>query len=205
MSVVVGIDPSLSSAGIAILVDGRPRYLRSVGSPAIPGLAGHYGERSDRIGRQCRQILAAIDGWTERTGHDWPELAVIEGQAFGANLPSTSESSGLWWRLYASLRGRGVPIAVIAPKTRALWATGSGDADKAAVKAAVRAWWPHARDHIRNDDIADAAALALAGALHCGDPMPFPVKPQHHNRLKAAQWPSVSRTKPEPPQVGAPR
>lgn len=191
MSVVVGIDPSLSSAGIAILVDGRPAHLRSVGSPAIPGLAGHYPERSDRIGRQCRQILATIDGWTERTGHDWPELAVIEGLAYGANMPSTSERSGLWWRLYAALRGRGVPIAVIAPKTRALWATGSGDADKAAVKAAVKAWWPHARDHIRNDDIADAAALALAGALWLGDPMPFPVKPQHYNRLKAAQWPQL--------------
>lgn len=191
MAVVVGIDPSLSSAGIAILVDGRPRFLRSVGSPAIPGVSGYYGERSDRIGRQCRQILAEIDGWTERTGEDRPELAVIEGQAFGANLPSTSERSGLWWRLYASLRGRGVPIAVIAPKTRALWAAGSGDADKAAVKAAVRAWWPHARNHIRNDDIADAAALALAGAFHLGDPMPFPIKPQHHNRLKAAQWPTT--------------
>lgn len=205
MAIVCGIDPSLSSAGIAILVDGRPRFLRSISSPAIPGLAGHYGERSDRIGRQTRQILAAIDGWAERTGQDWPELAVIEGQAFGANLPSTSERSGLWWRLYASLRGRGVPIAVIAPKTRALWAAGSGDADKAAVKTAVRDWWPHARDHIRNDDIADAAALALAGALHLGDPMPFTVKPQHHNRLKAAQWPSVSPTKPEPPHVEAPR
>lgn len=191
MATVVGIDPSLSSAGIAVLVDGRPRLLRAVGSPAIPGLAGHYPERSDRIGRQCRQILTTIDTWTEHTGNHWPELAVIEGQAYGANMPSTSERSGLWWRLYASLRGRGVPIAVIAPKTRALWATGHGDADKPAVLTAARSWWPWAAGHIRNHDIADAAALALAGALHCGDPMPFPLKPQHHNRLKAAQWPQL--------------
>lgn len=203
MSVVCGLDLSLTSTGIGVLVNGRPALLRSVGETAN-GVAGHYPERSDRIGRQCRRIMSVLENWTNRTGHQI-DMAVIEGPAYGINLPSSFDRAWLWGRVYSTLRGRSVPIAVIAPKTRALWAAGSGDADKAAVKAAVRAWWPHARDHIRNDDIADAAALALAGALYLGDPMPFPVKPQHHHRLKAAQWPSLSCAKPEPPQVGAPR
>lgn len=196
MAIVVGIDPSLTSTGLAILKHGQPTLLTAIGNPGTAGAP--YPERSDRIGRQTRHTTETLQNWLPQT-----HLAIIEGPSYDHNLPSNFDRAGLWWRLYATLRARHIPIAVIAPKTRALWATGNGDADKKTVTQTVKNWWPHARDHIRNDDIADAAALALAGAFHCGDPMPFPIKPQHHNRLKAVQWPTLSPTKPDTTQAGA--
>ncbi|MEC4838158.1 hypothetical protein R2360_00205 [Mycobacteroides chelonae] len=40
-----------------------------------------------------------------------------------------------------------------------------------------------------NHDIADAAVLALMGAFHLGEAMPFTVKERHYAGLEAAAWP----------------
>lgn len=183
--IVCGIDPSLTNTGIAILLDGRPLLLKSVGHGTANGRT--YGHRSDRIVSQCRAVIDAIvEG--DMAG-DQPDLAVIEGPAYGANMPSNHDRAGLWWGLYSTLRARRIPIAVVAPKTRALWATGSGNADKATVLAAVRGWWPETR--ILNHDIADAAVLAAIGAFHHGDPMPFEVRERHSANLATVQWPEL--------------
>lgn len=202
--IVVGIDPSLTSTGLVILRDGRP--FRPPGAPLPLKAIGNdqpartYDEQADRIGSQYKLIRDEIVKWTEYVHIN---LVVIEGLPHGVNLPSTSERSGLWWDLYRLLRARRIPIGIIYPTTLKLWATGNGKADKAAMKATVKSWWPHARDFITNDDIADAAALALAGAFQLGDPMPFEVRPVHAERLKAAKWPSNLCAKPETMQVGA--
>lgn len=129
---------------------------------------------------QCRTITDILATWTI-------DLAVIEGPAYGANLPSNHDRAGLWWGLYSALRARKIPTAVVAPGTRAKWATGHGRATKTDVLAAVRTWWPH--QAIRNHDIADAAVLATLGAYHLGEPMPFPVKDRHTLALEAIAWP----------------
>lgn len=193
MSTVVGIDPSLTSAGIAVLRDGRPVLLTSVGHASPNGQ--DYSHRSDRIVSQCRAVINAIAGLPSKTP-DWVtgsglaiDLAVIEGPAYGQHLPSNHDRAGLWWGLYSALRAKRVPTAVVAPKTRAKWATGRGDAKKPAVLAAVRATWPTWAHHIRNDDIADALTLAAMGALHHGDPLPFPPRNYQHNGLESVTWP----------------
>lgn len=202
----MGLDPSLTSTGVAILRNGRP--FRPPGAPSPLKAIGDdrpartYDEQSDRIGRQYKRIRDEIIKWSE---HVQIDLVVIEGIPHGLNLPSTSERSGLWWDLHRLLRSRRIPIAIIYPTTLKLWATGNGKADKAAMKTTVRGWWPHARDFITCDDIADAAALALAGAFQLGDPMPFEVRPVHTERLKAAKWPSNFGPTPETMQVGAVR
>lgn len=182
--IVAGIDPSLTNTGIAVLCDGQPLSLRSVGHGTPNGKT--YGHRSDRIVSQCRAVIDAIILAEDAK----PALAVIEGPAYGANLPSAHDRAGLFWGLYSTLRARRIPIAVIAPSTRALWATGHGNADKQTILATVRAWWPDTR--ILNHDIADACVLALAGAFHHGDPMPFDVKERHTTNLAAVQWPELA-------------
>lgn len=184
MAIVAGIDPSLTNTGIAILLDGQPLLLRSIGHGTPNGKT--YGHRSDRIVAQCRAVIAHVLPCNSSAADI--DLAVMEGPAYGANLPSAHDRAGLFWGLYSTLRARKIPIAVVAPKTRALWATGSGNADKRDVLAAVRAWWPNKR--ILNHDIADAAALAAIGAFHAGDPMPFPVRERHSANLAAVQWPA---------------
>lgn len=193
--IVAGIDPSLTSCGIAILAAGQPVYLDAIGHPGRDGAS--YDHRSRRIVSQCRAIIWALaDQCPDRNAGVQPrmrlDLAVIEGPAYGQNLPSNHDRAGLWWGLYSALRAQRIPTAVVNPATRAKWATGHGRASKTDVLAAVRAWWPnHA---IRNHDIADAAVLAAIGAHHAGDPMPFPVKDRHTLALEAISWPEVPTT-----------
>lgn len=185
MAMVAGIDPSLTNTGIAILYDGHPVLLRSIGHGTPNGKT--YGHRSDRIVAQCRAVIAHVLPCNSSAADI--DLAVMEGPAYGANLPSAHDRAGLFWGLYSTLRARKIPIAVVAPKTRALWATGKGNADKRTVLATVRDWWPATR--IANHDQADALVLAAIGAFHAGDPMPFAVKERHSANLAAVQWPEL--------------
>lgn len=188
--IIAGIDPSLTNTGIAVLCDGAPARLHSLGHGTPNGKT--YGHRSDRIVSQCRAVISWLDDNLQGPLGILPlskrlDLAVIEGPAYGANMPSNHDRAGLFWGLYSTLRARKIPIAVIPPATRAKWATGKGNADKTTVLATVRAWWP--TTHIANHDQADAAVLAAIGAFHHGDPMPFEVKERHTANLAAVQWP----------------
>ncbi|SKO00274.1 Uncharacterised protein [Mycobacteroides abscessus subsp. massiliense] len=55
--------------------------------------------------------------------------------------------------------------------------------------ANVREWFGP-RVKVLNHDIADAAVLALMGAFHLGEAMPFTVKERHYIGLGAAAWPN---------------
>ena len=183
--IVAGIDPSLTNCGIAILTNGQPTYLDSIGHPGHDGAS--YDNRSDRIVSQARTVINAII--RPKRENIAIDLAVIEGPAYGQNLPSNHDRAGLWWGLYSALRSRRIPTAVIAPTTRAKWATGHGRATKTDVLTTVRTWWPN--HHIRNHDIADALVLATIGAHHHGDPMPFTPRPRHTLSTDTITWPEA--------------
>lgn len=196
MSIVVGIDPSLTSTGIAILQDGNPIATKTIGHKTRDGTS--YAHRSDRIVSQCRAVIDTLqcnicsrNSTTNVALRDRSriDLAIIEGPAYGANLPSNHDRAGLWWGLYSKLRALRIPTAVVAPQTRAKWATGAGNADKKLVLANVRQWWPDM--HIPNHDIADALVLAAIGAHHLGDQLPFEIKTRHTLGLDAVAWPQV--------------
>jgi Holliday junction resolvasome RuvABC endonuclease subunit len=176
--IVAGIDPSLTSAGVAILDNGQPTHLSHHGYPGHNGAT--WQQRSRRVRWTCGQILAPVLDAR-------PDLVVIEGPAYGAKYGSAFDRAGLWHGLYGALNAKQVPVAVVSPTTRASWATGHGRADKAAVITAVTTWWP--QQPIACDDEADSLVLALIGAHHLGDPMPFTVKPRHSTALEAIAWP----------------
>lgn len=219
--IVVGLDPSLTSAGIAILHNGRPALLRSVGHDSRNGSS--YAHRSDRIVSQSRAVMAVlVDACAGRNTLDaarnphvtsvgnrfspmsFPiDLAVIEGPAYAHANAYTHDCAGLWWGLYSGLRARKIPIAVIAPTTRAKWATGTGRAGKATVLAAVRTTWAPWVKLIANDDIGDALVLAEIGARHLGEELHFPPRRRHVEALAGITWPSISCAKPEHQRVNA--
>lgn len=178
--IVCGIDPSLTSAGVAILRDGQPVHV------SHHGLAGHDGaswqSRSRRVRRTVGKVIPAA------LAHGTPDLVVIEGPAYGAQHGSQFDRAGLWHGLFASLDAKQVPVAVVAPQTRAKWATGRGNAKKPDVLAAVRACWP--TTPLANDDEADSITLAAMGALWLGDPLPIPIPAWRINGLDAVAWPS---------------
>lgn len=184
MSTIVGIDPSLTSCGIAVLGDESiyaPVDIRSLLSVGHGGKSGaSYLDRSNRIVSQARHVLNLVPADAD--------LVVIEDMPVGMKAqPSLGDRWGLWWGLYSALASRGTPIAVCNPGTRAKWATGSGRADKKLVLSCVRAQWPNQRIH--NDDAADALTLAAMGALKLGWTLPFEIKDRHHAGLDVVAWP----------------
>lgn len=185
--IICGLDPSLTNTGIAVLHNGQPKLITSTGIPGHDGAT--YQARSRRVRATCRAV----------TDYLWPihnafgiDLAVIEGPAYSSHNGHAFDRAALWHGLFGALEAKHVPLAVIAPKTLKLWATGSGSAEKAAVFEIVRAWWPDAS--IRNHDIADAAALATAGAHRLGDPVPFEPKQRQLDALDGVAWPEAVRT-----------
>ncbi len=53
--ITLGLDLSLTRTGIAVLTDGRPTLIRSIGHGGRNG--DNYDQRSRRITSQCRAIL----------------------------------------------------------------------------------------------------------------------------------------------------
>ena len=179
MTTVLGVDPSLRNTGLAVLRDGVPVALHSIGYGGHDG--DSYATRSRRVRAVCRSVIE----WALRDG--LPDLAVIEGPAYGQFLPSTFDRSGLWHGLYGALDAKKIPVGVVPPQTRAKWATGSGRAQKGEVLSNVREWFPGVK--VLNHDIADSTVLALLGAFRLGEAMPFAVKARHYSGMEAAAWP----------------
>ena len=185
---VAGLDLSLRATGIAVLALSPVCATKLIATTTVgrDGIKGEgYPARARRIVAQTRRVLAQIPGDVE--------LVVIEGPSYGSQHGAQMDRYALWMGVYSSLQAQGVPIAVVAPGTREKWATGSvprgidRKARKARVLAAVRGMWPDAR--IRNDDEADALALASIGAHYLGWPLPFETKPRHTTGLQAVEWP----------------
>jgi crossover junction endodeoxyribonuclease RuvC len=179
--IVAGIDPSLTSAGVAILTNGTPTHISRHGFPGHNGAT--YQTRSRRIRKQVRDITQAV-------GH--PDLAIIEEHPYAIRISASEfDRSGLWHGIYGALDAKNIPIVVMNNMTAKAWITGTGRATKADIIATINAWWRNTAlfEPIDSDDIADALGLAAIGAHHLGDPLPFPTKPRHTTALENIQWP----------------
>ena len=197
MSIVAGLDLSLTNSGIAVLTDGRPTLLTSVGHGGKNGAS--WEQRSRRIVSQSRAVMAALQQAVDPPYPPGPwtiDLAVIEGPSYASEFGDQFDRAALWWGVYSALSAKRVPIAVVAPKTRAKWATGkdvegNGNSKKRAVFAAVKDEWSTLGVHVRDDDIADALTIAAMGALKLGEPLPIAVHQWRINGLESVTWPSV--------------
>ena len=184
--IVLGVDPSVKATGVAMMdlepfQDGarllNVQTWRGLWNGAAPAAGDVAGERR-RIRFQLREALAFVP--------DRVDLTVIEGPAIHARFPAKGdERAGLRWLLIDQLLARG-PVAIVDPRTRALLATGSGAAKKAAVTAAMRTRFPGVR--VPDDNVADAMALAEAGAVQMGFRSPYTSEKQVSAHVKVA-WP----------------
>jgi hypothetical protein len=126
MTLVVGVDSSLTGTGRAVVDGGKPlgvNVLRSTGKRAdtVP-------QRQQRI----RDLADRVTGWGRtQLVADWPavgvvrpDLVVIEGPSHASRGGSPWDRAGLWWAIL--VRWQGVPVAVVPPSCRAKWATGEG-------------------------------------------------------------------------------
>jgi len=173
MSVVVGLDLSLTSSGWARV---NTETTRTRTGRIVPELTGH--ERLRSILHQLTEVLADAD------------LVVVEGPSFGSGQAIRQnghhERAGLWWLVTHQLWGVGVPFAVIPPATLKRYATGKGNATKDAVLAAAIRRYPQVG--FDGNDQADALILAAMGADHLGQPIATMPGVQRA-ALNAVEWP----------------
>lgn len=186
MTTVVGIDPSLTNTGVARLPcgTGGPGAGQAVWIPETwsRSSTGHRAdtlhERKDRMAHIVADVLSFCEPC---------DLAVVEAPAFGAKGGSAWDRAHLWWRIVDRLLDHEVPVVTVSPPSRALWATGNGRADKAAVSTAVGRMWPTAA--IRNSDEADALVLATIGLQLLGEAGPFEITAYRTRALAKVEVP----------------
>lgn len=172
----VGIDPSLSCTGVAwwSSEDGWGTA-RAKTQPAADGSVVEV--------RRRLRTAAARTLWAVPDGAD---VVVVECPSARAQYGSHNERVGMYWYLVDQLIGAGVLVVPVYSKTRAMYATGNGNADKKAVKAAMRGLLPEVA--IPDDNVADAVALALMGARFLGRPLDA-VGPKQLKAYGAVPWP----------------
>ena len=173
--IAVGLDPSLTCTGVAVIDAEGGVVTRRVTSPNI---GSTLLARRNRIRHVVDGVLASIPKRVDVSVIEVPHSR----QQFGAQ----NERIALYWILVDQLLGRG-PVVEVAPSQRAKLATGSGRATKGDVIAATREAFPHA--FILDDNVADAVALAWAGARFAGGVVPE-YSPGQEESFARLQWPT---------------
>jgi len=180
---VIGLDPSLTSTGIAHL-DGRTTTVKT--------------RKADGDGRLLHiahaVTMAAIEQFEAGTG-PLPALAVLE------DLPTHAKGSGITGMVHgvvrAALINLGVPYALVVPATLKSYACDDGRASKpdmaaAAYLAAGREFPGDLTKGGNGGDQCDAWWLRAAGLDRLGFPE-FTLPQAQRNRLTKAKWPEVAR------------
>ncbi|MCP3817802.1 hypothetical protein NLX86_06530 [Streptomyces sp. A3M-1-3] len=179
---VIGLDPSLTSCGIAGAdwADAlRPKKL-----------TGH-----ERLG----WILGEVVDRTKAA-----DLVVIEGPAYGQQLQAGHhERAGLWWLITHAMHRRNIPYAVCNPHNRTIYATGKANPaqdqprEKRAriAKGMVHSFvveqlgiWCEGSGRY---DAADAAVFAAMGLDWLGYPL-LAVPPEQRRALDTVHWPKTT-------------
>lgn len=180
----MGIDPSLRVTGCArvdlgVDAEGRVAATRweTWRARAVKPEVDTVATRRRRIRLMLRETLALVP--------DFFDLAVVEGPAMKVRFAALAdERAGFRWMLIDQLLARG-PVTLVDPRTRALLGSGSGNGSKALMRARVAAQFPDA--NVPDDNVADAVALAAAGAYQLG--MPWVLTEKQKAAHAKVAWP----------------
>jgi crossover junction endodeoxyribonuclease RuvC len=178
---VVGIDPSLTGTGLAVI---RPGGLVATDTITTE-LRSH--SRLTHIVDEIRQTAVTAGRWGPA------DLVVIEGPSYGnqgtGRQSGHHERAGLWWLITHMLWQSNVPYAVVPPASRCRYATGKGNAAKDQVLAAVIRRFGDVAE-VSDNNQADALVLAAMAADHLGQPLvTMPVA--HVEALVKVTWPEA--------------
>lgn len=162
---IVAIDPSLQSTGLAVLGPSQvePYWaVRTLRSTPQPNELGNL-RRMEKLTAQMRRSIGEMSYGTHL------RLGVIEAPAYSKNNGMAHERAGLWWMLFQMLVGHGMPVLVVKPNLRSKYATGNGNAGKDEVLLAASRRYPGVP--MTNNNEADAVVLAAMGARYFGVPV----------------------------------
>lgn len=176
---VVGIDLSLTSTGIGIVVrsaDGRCRIASSsVKTTLVKSgtrlVQGRGRKPADQIGAAKETLADRVTRQREITREvchfaTVADLVVIEGMIGGVRAGKPVDRDATWMRIVDRVVTAGIPIGVVTPQVIKKAMTDNGAADKAAVAGALVGLYPDLI--INNSDEADAMGAAHLGAVLLG-------------------------------------
>lgn len=179
MRTIVGIDPSLTSTGVAVLTPDGETYLHRIKSTGTR--EDTWSMRRERIAELTHRITVHVPGGA---------MVVIEGPAYGAQSGSVHDRAGLWWFVFDRLAARGCDIVVATPQQRMKYATGKGRAHKDEVIAATVKRYPSVP--ISGNDLCDAFVFAAIGARLDGRPLEATM-PKANLAALDKLWPLVGK------------
>jgi crossover junction endodeoxyribonuclease RuvC len=165
--IVVGIDPSLTGTGSAVIVpeEYRRDYVQGVETLASKGkTADSLMTRHARLTGLAERIVETIpDG-------GYPAVA-IETPAHNQTSGHHHDRSGLWWLIIDRIEDWAMRVDVYEVSTTQVkkYATGKGNASKMEVMAAAIKRYP--QFDIANDNEADAVVLAAFLSRALGQPI----------------------------------
>lgn len=197
MNRVVGIDLSLTSAGIAVITETdrgvrlNTEVFKSTPIRTGPMVAGRNGKPKPTETLRDRYIRMRDHSQTIIHNAATADLVVIEGLI---NTPGggVQDRTALWWIVVGACMRRDVPVAVASPTAMKRVIVGprpkgSGPVDKVEVALAVQKLWPDSA--LGNNDTADAAGLAHCGAVALGWSV---TTLERHKTMVWTNWPEFA-------------
>lgn len=158
---IVGLDLSLTATGMACVDD-------TVGIVTVDTtIVKTRPDNGTLKGRSSRLegISAAVMSFCKAA-----TLVVIESPSYSSGGRGTWDRAGLWWWVVSVLLLTDTSVVEVSPKSRAKWATDSGNSGKNAVAVAIGRLWPEVQ--LRDDNDSDALVLATMGAQLLGMNVP---------------------------------
>lgn len=185
---ILGIDTSLTSTGVAVLTHGPFGVTVTTHTVDTAPPKRAKGDKTPVTVTERWQRLRTIRDLGISFTPVLPDLAVLEAPSYGSVGGSTWDRAGAWWLVVDRLHSVGVPVAIVPPKTRALWASGSGASSKAPIAVHLSRMWPDVDPGI-SDDEWDALALVSMGGQHLGA---LPVElARHRDQIAKIAWPDI--------------
>lgn len=159
--IIAGIDPSLTSTGVAVI-----RSPERVETATVTSKPPTQGTETVRTRYERMETLAA--GILDLVADT--DVVGIESPAYGMrNAGKVHDRSGLWWWIVGQLEDRGVPVIEVSPPSRMMYATGKGNAGKDLVLVTAAATYKQAA--ITGNDVADAVVIAAMVSRLAGQPI----------------------------------
>ncbi len=162
MSLIIGIDPSLTSTGIVVLRGNKVELaVTTKNKPALGTI--------DRVRLIYERIVCVAESLTD--GEKWqaPDLIVIEGFSYGSKGRSVFDIAYLGWRIREELERLrtedGIPWLEVPPSQLKKFATGQGNANKEIILQQVYKRWGV---EFSDNNQADAYVLAQIGRAYLG-------------------------------------
>lgn len=192
--IAVGIDPSLTSSGVAVLVDGKVAHYARYGRPGHNGAS--WTTRSRRVRRMIREVTEAAFVCGR------PDVFVIEEHPYAVgNQGNEFDRAAIWHGIFGNMDAREIPGVVVGNTKAKTWITGIGNPGKYGVVEVIDQWFAGQLDpplsKLRKTvdgptDLADALGFATMGAYKLGDPLPFEPKDRHRTALETLPWPKIA-------------